>query len=84
MNLLIVPCNFSVKTIEIFSESKRERYVLSEYRRLFSAERKVKRAELWARVEMSEEPISKKMFDEILRRFCFSQGQHWALKPKLT
>lgn len=68
-----------------FSENEYERKVLLEYRNFISisSERKVKRADLWAVIEKGLVPIGRKIFDEILRRFCYAQGQHWALKPKL-
>ena len=77
--------NAEIKKNHYFSENEFERTVLLEYRNFISisSERKVKRADLWAVVEKGLVPIGRKMFDEILRRFCYAQGQHWALKPKL-
>lgn len=70
-------------TFLTFSDNKHERYIMDLYRIVFQKESKVKRQDLWNRVQSSEHPIAQKYFDTILRRFCFSQGQSWLLKPKL-
>ena len=65
-----------------FSESERERFVLSEFGRLSPLGAALKSKELWSEVSRSEMPVSQKTFDQILRKFCFRIGQSWQLKPK--
>jgi len=65
-----------------FSDNEREKCIMELYRALMQQSAKVKRIELWNRVQSSEHPISQKYFDSVLRKFCYSQGQSWLLKPK--
>ena len=67
----------------VYCNNEKETLIMECYRELMGRNPKVKRKELWeAVVSASDETMNDKMFDLILRQFCYTQGANWLPKPK--